>query len=85
LSAPPVAGVHSEMFSLSAFCVVFSLLSEFVWSTSINFTSLCCEKTREVQHVPIQKCAVARRIENEENVNVEFDKDETVGICRHYQ
>jgi hypothetical protein len=54
-------------------------------STSISFTLPSYEKTREVQQVPILKFAVVRRTENDENFNVEFDKDETVGIWSRYQ
>ena len=59
-------------------------MSEFVWSIRL-LASLPHEKTREVQQVPIQKFAVARRTDNDENFNVEFDKDETVGIWSYYQ
>jgi len=63
----------------------FFLLQASLLSTSISFTLPSYEKTREVQQVPILKFAVVRRTENDENFNVEFDKDETVGIWSRYQ
>ena len=73
-----------DVFALGILCF-FSLLLASLFGLLLLASLPPYEKTREVQQVPIQKFAVARRTENDENFNVEFDKDETVGIWSYYQ